>query len=701
MSVDKSTNEASVKIDTLYDSNTDTNEVLSDLMKKNSNEVNLIKSIVEKKSKKKLSIVGEYVNLDYPEKNRNDGGMYHGLSPKVDSKVIINAIKQNAFRDSDSFEMYMQSLRSGDIIQITENSPIFSLRKIDSEFCKLDQELTAKAIFAKSLICLSMKFGLKFDITKIAKEVFVFLKKSDIVFGLDYEIKTTPSKNMGKITFKYELRAFGCSLQKVMPLLYTNFEVGENNSLTIKNHKTTILENINMADINIIGLTKCYYSGVMPKVLEIEKSMDNSANGNLQIYNIKFCKTTFSTLDAMDNSYIKNHILLSGAISENTTYREVLDKADVYEDNLKKEYLSEINVSLDQVNKCVKYSLNSNTCAVTCDILTNDGQHIMTRRSADVVDTGTIYPSCNGQSELLDNNVSFYKKSVYEDNPTIDTESDRRIDFSDEVKREAYAELGVEITNNSLEYLGISLLGICPTTEIDANITKGKVEKNEIPFMELRTLVEKRRLHFNIYTKSKSNDSMEEIEKKAESAVENFESDKMFGIKLKIDNKRSDTISRRVSIATNAMSYLDTISVLALSIVILLFSSLGSGAGDISMTVDIITTCISSITATIAIMNLLRDYTKYIIKRNRCMVYYFNFAISKKKYKAKVDKVNKKNMKKDKTANKIDNKRESNISIEEMEKFCDKIVKFFKKHDTKLHPVSALMMIYLLRSSEE
>ncbi len=572
---------------------------------------------------------------------------------------------------------------SGDIVQLAENSPIFSLRKIDSPICSLDQELTAKAIFAKSLICMSMKFGLKFDITGIAKEVFVFLKNSDLVLGLDYEIKTKPTKNRRKITFKYELRALGCSLHKVMPLLYTNFNVKENDCLTSKSQKTSIVEPLNMADVDIIGLTKCYYSGVMPKVLKIEKSKDNSANGNLQIYNIKFCKTTFATLDAMDNSYIKNHILLSGAINEDTTYREVLDRADIYEDKLKSMYLSGDNVSIDQVNECVKCSLNSNTCAVTCDILTIDGRHIMTRRSADVVDTGTIYPSCNGQSELLDNNVSFYKKSVYEDNPTIDTESDRRIDFSDEVKREAYAELGVEITNNSLEYLGISLLGICPTSKIDENATKCKVEKNEIPFIELRPIEEKRRFHFNIYTKSKSNDCMEEIEKKVESAVENFESDKKFGINLKIDNNASDTTNRRMSILMTAISYLDTISVLALSIVLLLVSSFTSGAGDINITIDIIATCISSITASIAILNLLRDYTKYLIKRNRCMVHYFNFSISKKKN-------NRNNVKKD-----------SNISTAEMRRFCDKIEKFFKKHETKLHPVSALMMIYLLRSSEE
>ncbi len=103
----KSINEDSEISNTLYDSNTETNKVLSDLMEKNSNEVNLLKSIVEKKAKKKLSIVGEYVNLDYPEKNSTEGELYHGLSPRVDSTVIIDAIKLNAFSNSESFERYM------------------------------------------------------------------------------------------------------------------------------------------------------------------------------------------------------------------------------------------------------------------------------------------------------------------------------------------------------------------------------------------------------------------------------------------------------------------------------------------------------------------------------------------------------------------------------------------------------------------
>ena len=90
----------------------------------------------------------------------------------------------------------------------------------------------------------------------------------------------------------------------------------------------------------------------------------------------------------------------------------------------------------------MKYSFNTHTIAVSANIETVDDYLLFGKREIKSIDAGKYYCSVNGQSEFLDENVSFYRTSVYEDLPTMDYNSKYSIDIENEISREAIEEIG-------------------------------------------------------------------------------------------------------------------------------------------------------------------------------------------------------------------------------------------------------------------
>lgn len=173
---------------------------------------------------------------------------------------------------------------------------------------------------------------------------------------------------------------------------------------------------------------------------------------------IEVVRTTYATVDFMDYPLIIHHPFFRTNLGDSTRFQLML-VFDRYEDDLQKEFLyretytaSGESISFNQerqrsyeedaINKINEYlanSMNTHTIAVSANIKTSDQLLIIGKRSATAIDAGEYYCSVNGQSEFQDANVSFYKTSVFEDLPSMDYQSECRIDLTNEIQREAIA----------------------------------------------------------------------------------------------------------------------------------------------------------------------------------------------------------------------------------------------------------------------
>lgn len=669
------------------------NDILAKYIKNSTNqEVNILKNILQKDKKKSLSIIGEYVGLDFQHNFGVINDNYHGLSPLVDANLISGAIKADVFRSIDSLNIFMDN-NCG----LSMDTPAFSLRHVVHSMIEHTKEDITRSLFAKSLICMAKHFGYTIDITNCIHEVSDVLKLSALIFDLDYKISDATRYTDFSPEPSYTLNILGCSVFNVLSVLSNKFRLIDNKLFTLSSPADIETNDINLSLLELKLLGKCYYSGVFPKVLEIHKSTDTTGNPNLQIYAIKFCKTTYSTLDAMDQSYANRHPLLNEHISRNApTYAEILDSLDDYEDMLKKKYIDIPNCNLEEINKCLSLSYNTNSCAVSCDVETDDSYHIITRRSTSVVDSGYIYPSSNGQSEICDKNVSFYNLSVYEDNPTICVgNTNKRIDFNDEIRRESFAELGIDLPKNRLEYLGISLLASMKPAEISGinqqldDLTEKARHIQEL-ILGLKTPLKKRRMHLNIYAKSVTNDGLEEVEKKALYAVENFESDMILGIKICIDNTKKDRVFRYNELLIHFTTYLESFTILLLSIAILLASGISLvDSGDFSSVLDIIAASISGIIALLSLVSIVHKFNIYVRRRKNYTTWKHSFI----KGNTSNDKTNSSST--DSIAG------QCSISVDSMNKFVNKLDKFVAGKKSQFHPVALLMLMYIFIDSED
>ena len=65
------------------------------------------------------------------------------------------------------------------------------------------------------------------------------------------------------------------------------------------------------------------------------------------------------------------------------------------------------------INGYLQRSINSNTIAVSANLVSRDGCLIAAVRDGSSIDSNTGYCSANGQTEFRDNFVTFYRNSVY------------------------------------------------------------------------------------------------------------------------------------------------------------------------------------------------------------------------------------------------------------------------------------------------
>ncbi|PTQ85954.1 hypothetical protein C8U37_10257 [Trichococcus patagoniensis] len=315
-----------------------------------------------------------------------------------------------------------------------------------------------------------------------------------------------------------------------------------------------------------------YYSGVMPKVIKIRYEEKPTAADKMKYIVFEVVRTTFATVDMLDNPAILSQPFFQSKVEDSETNdlkrSELMMNFDQHEDNIQNEYLynpeynpksdcepedkSEIETKkesttesekidvndtdteriflspttdaqrdyekwmIDNLNQYLERSLNSNTVAVSANIVTKDDYLLIGKRGELTIDNSQYYCSVNGQSEFRDPNVSFYRNSVFEDLPSMEFDSKYRIDLNNEIQREALAELGLPFFEHEWSYYGISYLSI-----------------NNSVIDEQRQVM-KRRMHFNVLTHNSTSYTFADINKSQKKATESFENERLRGIKIKV-----------------------------------------------------------------------------------------------------------------------------------------------------------------------
>jgi hypothetical protein len=298
-----------------------------------------------------------------------------------------------------------------------------------------------------------------------------------------------------------------------------------------------------------------YYSGVMPKVMRIDYIEQPTSSKDVKYLIFEVVRTTYATLDCMDNPVIIYHPFFNNLIEKNKSRFSLMQQMDRLEDLLQEKYLltkKRINSDalpsrqrdlekymLKNLNNFLKNSINTNTIAVSANIITKDNCLIIGKRSEESIDKGTYYCSVNGQSEFQDEHVPFYHNSVYVDLPSMNYHSKYRIDLNKEIERETIAELGISTFDQDWQYYGVSFLSI--------NNSEHKTSHDKFLMFLISCLTTKnppynplkrRRMHFNVLTMNTTPYTFKEILKSQKTAVERFENEHIRGIKLNIHQSR-------------------------------------------------------------------------------------------------------------------------------------------------------------------
>ena len=403
---------------------------------------------------------------------------YYGVSPKIDSFSVIDAISKLSFTSTEGLNAY-----------ISEHCTEFMLHEDQAEYL-LD---VAKLI----LLTIASKYGVEFK----KCEELQFLSASDSVFS------AITSYNQAKET----ILLHGCPCAELLERLKPYRFINNNGLWQISDNGISLLDiYANKANIKLL-VGKVFYSGVLLKALEITKQKYNFENDGVSNYQLIYERSSFATVCAFDDNYV-NHPLLSES-------RQKLDAFFGYDDACKLrlfEKLSAKNIDDEQilvhVNEYIRCSYNVNQIGVSSNIKTSRKELLFGLRASKNIDEGALYPSVNGNAEVYDEDVQFYNNSVYEDLPTVYIHK-KRSDLLGEIAREAYGELNMISTKESWSCYGMIISGNLPPADQNSRSN--------------------RRCHFNVLFENTVDETLDDIKSRYRKASEAFENKNFAAIIIK------------------------------------------------------------------------------------------------------------------------------------------------------------------------
>lgn len=390
---------------------------------------------------------------------------YYGVSPKIDSFSIIDAISSLSFCSLEGLDSYL-----------CDHCLEFMLHEDQAEYLIDLSRLI--------LITMASKYGVEL---KLCPELHFLVAENSA-----YSAVTSQNRKEGTVLIH------GCPcLDLIERLNECRFE-NQNGVWQISDRGIPFSEIY--ADKSNIKLLvgKVFYSGVLLRPLEIKKQKYNFENNGITNYQILYERSSFAAVCAMDD-YAVDHPLLKES-------RPNLEKFFRYDDDCKlrlSENLSAKQIGDEQIlahiNEYIKCSYNVNQIGVSSNIKTSKNEILFGLRASKNIDDGALYPSVNGNAEVYDEGVQFYKNSVYEDLPTVYIDQ-KRSDLQGEIAREAYGEINMLSTKESWSCHGMILSGNLPES--------GRI---------------RRRCHFNVLFENEIDESLEEIKGRYRKATESFE----------------------------------------------------------------------------------------------------------------------------------------------------------------------------------
>jgi len=409
------------------------------------------------------------LNKDLTCAYKNDfTDFYYGVSPRIDSFSIIDAISNLSFYSAEALNTY-----------ISAHCTDFMLHEDQAEYL-LD---VARLI----LLTIASKYGVEFK----KCDALGFLSAADSAFS------AVISQNQAEGT----ILVHGCPFRELADRLAAYRFVKINDVWQISNDGISFLDiYADKANIKLLA-GKVFYSGVLLKALEICKQKYSFENNGIANYQLIYERSTFATVCAFDDCYITHPLLKES--------RKKLEAFFRYDDACKAllhEQLSAEGIHDDKilahVNEYIKNSYNVNQIGVSSSLKTPKQELLFGLRAAKNIDDGALYPSVNGNAEVYDEGVQFYNHSVYEDLPTIFLHN-KRSDLQGEIAREAYGELNMVSTKESWSCYGMILSGNLPQA-VPGNSAS-------------------RRCHFNVLFENEISDTLDEIQDRFQKASEAFE----------------------------------------------------------------------------------------------------------------------------------------------------------------------------------
>lgn len=407
---------------------------------------------------------------------------YYGLSPRVDNKMIVEQISTLRLATINGLDQFVK-----------EHCEQFMLHDYQAKYLH--------TVARYLILSLAYNFSVNFLYDEELKNAF-----AQIVNRNDHTV--TLSGNI--------LRVRGCPTVELIDVLgWYRFKKTNDGLWKICDGGDTV-DSIYRVSSNItLANGHVFYSGTLFRPIKFKLGKNTFENVNTETVICYFEQTSYATVFAFDNNF-SAHPLLYECRDQLT---QLFDDDNRLKRNLftglencdKHNYDTETRLKV--VNQYLASCINVNQIGVSSNLTTSDGFFCMGVRSAGSIDSGSLYPAINGNAEIADENVSFYRwNAVQEDYPSIKITESKTIRFGGEIQREASEELQIEADVKSFKTCALIISGDTPS---DANALS-------------------RRMHFNILYDYQCNKSFDELAKQGVKANEAFENQHFIGIRLNL-----------------------------------------------------------------------------------------------------------------------------------------------------------------------
>lgn len=455
--------------------------------------------------------------------------VYYGIHPSFDNTSIMNLLISGEIDSIDSLTGYCLS-----------NRHLFNLYNQSSKVvCSMYKKVILQTLSKFGVKC-KIQDNLSYDYVKEQWKEF-----QNLYLKFDDKYKNIYLLGSNSETSIAHLQEKG---------IYLTFDpngimIGKTNTVKTDIRSAFTKENIQL----VYG--KAYYNGVQPKLIHILEKDNWFTNDGVITLTLYVTKTTFFTVDAFDNHFQNDNCLLTKDDVDNI--KDFFHAEDQRHRQLFHDLQQASANHIVLINNYLRDSVFTNIVNVSANLITTDKRLIIARRSQNVMDHNHLYPSVNGTSEFNDENVSFYRQSVLEDIPTLQSRSNQRMDFNNELMRETIAELNVNNLINKWKYVGMTLIASQNRQQSSQENSDDKPKKHITNLINtlLRQISKKknkelkqnqdetkelgivsRKFHFNVLAFNHVNETSQSIIDDAKTAVEAFEHKKLYMIYVRLAN---------------------------------------------------------------------------------------------------------------------------------------------------------------------